>query len=69
MYSDDELDNKIVEWHDGPAYASMRLHEFLGWTWDEYKHWVETNEQPADEEEDMSIVQWENDGGVPPRCI
>jgi len=43
--SDKELYEQIESWHKG-AGADQNLHEFLGWTWDEYARWVETGEQP-----------------------
>jgi hypothetical protein len=68
MYDDDELDDMIDEWHRS-VNLDMSLHEYLGWTWVEYKHWVETNEQPTTEQDDLPRMQWEDDGGVPPRCV
>jgi hypothetical protein len=40
----DEIDDYIDRWHDAPGdseAASMKLHEFLGMTWDEYRLWGE----------------------------
>lgn len=45
MRTEEEIDDLIDYWHtvdDGEA----PLHEFLGWTWEEYKLWVETGTQP-----------------------
>lgn len=44
MYSKKELEDLIDEWHRG--VGAQPLHEFLGWSWDEYRHWVYTNRQP-----------------------
>lgn len=41
----DELDDRIDEWHAMPD-DGRSLHEYLGWTWPEYKAWVETGELP-----------------------
>ena len=35
----DEIDDFVDRWHDGDA--TIPLHEFLGFTWDEYALWVE----------------------------
>lgn len=43
--SDEEIDNTIERWHRGHG-LDQSLHAFLGWTWEEYKHWVETGEKP-----------------------
>lgn len=43
----EELEDKISTWHDAPSdshLASVPLHEYLGWSWEQYKHWVETGE-------------------------
>lgn len=42
--TDDELNDKIDAWHDGDSPEP--LHRYLGWTWEQYKHWVQTDEQP-----------------------
>lgn len=46
MYTDEEIDNLIDEWHNDPRITKP-LHEFLGWTWLEYKRWVERGIKPA----------------------
>jgi hypothetical protein len=41
--TDDELDERITEWHEAPAgspIAAMELHEYLGMTLDEFTAWV-----------------------------
>lgn len=44
--SEAEVENAIDAWHDG-AGPGLELHEYLGWTWDEYKLWVESGEVPG----------------------
>ncbi len=41
-------DDMISEWHERtvPEGRARELHDFVGWTWQEYKYWVETNEPP-----------------------
>lgn len=41
----DELDDKIQEWHEG-AGQGLALHEYLGFTLDEYKEWFKTGMVP-----------------------
>lgn len=36
----DDIDDFIGRWHDGDGQG-MRLHEYLGLTWDEYARWAE----------------------------
>lgn len=43
----DEINAKIGLWHEAPSdshIADMPLHEYLGWSWEQYKRWVETGE-------------------------
>lgn len=40
LMTDQEIDDKIDYWHDHPE-LNMPLYEYLGWTWEEYKAWVE----------------------------
>lgn len=42
-------DDVVSEWHlrEEPASGGRKLHDFLGWTWDEYARWVETTEAPV----------------------
>ncbi len=35
----------IDEWHKDPL-LDLELHEFLGWSWQEYATWAETGETP-----------------------
>ena len=39
----DHLDDRIDAWHNGDG-ESKSLHEYLGWSWEQYKHWAETGE-------------------------
>lgn len=45
-YSRDELDDKIHEWHSSGPEETRDLHEYLGWSWDEYATWIESGIQP-----------------------
>lgn len=47
-WSDEEIMDIIDDWHDNPCLDGFSLHGLLDMTWDEYKHWVETNEIPWD---------------------
>lgn len=38
--TEDELDDAVAAWHDGDG-DGLELHEYLGWTWEEYGAWVE----------------------------
>jgi hypothetical protein len=40
----DNIDDRIAKWHDGPS--TQPLHEYLGWTWEQYKAWGERNVYP-----------------------
>lgn len=40
----DAIELMIAEWHDSDS--GLDLHEYLGWTWEEYSHYVETRELP-----------------------
>jgi hypothetical protein len=42
--TEEELADLIEKWHNDPN--SFSLHEFLGWTVQEYTHWLETGELP-----------------------
>lgn len=39
------IDDLIDAWHDG-AGEGQELHEYLGWTCEQYARWVETSERP-----------------------
>jgi hypothetical protein len=43
--TNDEIEDKIEEWHEG-AGPDKELHEYLGFTLDEYKDWFKTNLVP-----------------------
>ena len=44
--TDEEIDDAIERWHGGQGMG-QELHEYLGWTWEEYGRWVETGEKPC----------------------
>jgi len=45
--NDEEILDKIDAWHlNEPGTENLELHEYLGWTWEQYSHWVATNEIP-----------------------
>lgn len=46
MMSPEEIENKIEEWHQDGHGKDTPLHEYLGWTWPQYKRWFETGETP-----------------------
>lgn len=39
------IDDAVDAWHEGGS--NVELHEFLGFTWEEYGRWVETNDAVA----------------------
>lgn len=41
-----EINDKIDLWHFNLEGQGQELHEFLGWTWEEYVEWVETGVIP-----------------------
>jgi hypothetical protein len=41
----DEIDNAVDAWHEGGGHG-VQLHEYLGWTWEQYGHWAETGTPP-----------------------
>lgn len=43
------LNNKIDLWHLGIDGKDMTLHEYLGWTLEEYAHWFKTGKTPLEE--------------------
>lgn len=45
LLTEEEVDNAIDEWHNNDK-LDCALHEYLGWTWNEYAYWVETCELP-----------------------
>jgi hypothetical protein len=44
--SSSEVDKRVDEWHDGKAGKNVELYEYLGWTQEQYRKWVETGELP-----------------------
>lgn len=44
IYTSDELLEKVYAWHT--RETGMKIYEYLGWTREQYAHWVETGEQP-----------------------
>lgn len=38
----EEIDEYVLEWHEGRAGENQELHEFLGLSWDEYSLWSTT---------------------------
>jgi len=49
--SDKLVRNKIEAWHNGSG-SSQELHDYLGWSWEEYKQYVESKTIP---ERDMVL--------------
>ena len=43
-----KIDDMVDEWHDGAS--ELLLHEYLGWTFQEYKTWVESSVPPRYED-------------------
>lgn len=39
---DRDVDTFIAQWHSGLAGTGLELHEYLGFTWDEYRVWSTT---------------------------
>lgn len=53
MLSEEQIDDKIDEWHAGDT--GVPLHEYLGMTHEEYKHFLEnTTQSLKDEMDDLS---------------
>lgn len=44
----ERLDRLIEAWHISGTH--VQLHDYLGWTADEYARWVETNVMPPERE-------------------
>jgi hypothetical protein len=48
----DRIDDAVARWHEtnwSPALA-IELHEYLGWTWDEYRAYTERGALPPERE-------------------
>lgn len=46
----EEIDAWVMEWRRasiGSPAAKVDLHEYLGMTWDQYRHWAATGEIPT----------------------
>jgi len=41
----EEVDMRIDEWH-GNGETNMSLHEYLGWTWEQYSLYVSSGKIP-----------------------
>lgn len=44
--TEEEVMDKIDEWHEGNS--ELELHEFLGWTWEDYGRWAMTGLMPGE---------------------
>ena len=55
-----QIYDKIDEWHDG-AGLNMELHEYLGWTEDEYWDWVRTSELPKRDQKQNPVNRRDNE--------
>jgi hypothetical protein len=44
--SDDDVLDAIDYWHDHEEELDEHLHDFLGWTWEEYRRFVEVCRRP-----------------------
>jgi hypothetical protein len=47
----EDVDNLIEDWHtmsldDYAELGCPSLYEYLGWTWEQYAHWVKTDQIP-----------------------
>jgi len=45
--TEDEILDITEEWHDGVYPMGVHLYDALGWTYEEYKIWLETSEVPG----------------------
>lgn len=45
MTTSEEVEDMVDAWHRDPT--TKAIHEFLGWTWEQYARWVETNQVPG----------------------
>jgi hypothetical protein len=48
-----KIASAIDNWHNSVGYGlfdpvNVTIYEYLGWTWEEYARWVETNEPPPE---------------------
>ncbi len=42
----EDIDDYIDEWHDAEHNLTQSLHDYLGMSYQEYAHWVTTNQLP-----------------------
>jgi hypothetical protein len=52
---EDRILDAIDEWHKAdketlPFPVHRSLHDYLGWSWEEYSHWVRFDEPPKERE-------------------
>lgn len=45
----EEILDKIDAWHFDGAGEGLALHEYLGWTWNQYRDWAITGELPDED--------------------
>jgi hypothetical protein len=48
------IDDAVEAWHVSGPDETRELHEYLGWTWDEYRAYVERNVYPPERSEPAS---------------
>lgn len=46
--TDEEIDDLIKAWHFDNAGPGLELHEFLGWTWEQYAYWAVSGVKPQE---------------------
>lgn len=51
-YGNDELDRDIAMWHEN-SDTELTLYEYLGWTQEEWFHWIQTGEIPKENDIDI----------------
>ena len=47
-----DVDAAVEAWHSG-AGDGLELHEYLGWSWEQYARWVDDGIAPDEEEADQ----------------
>jgi hypothetical protein len=45
---EERVDDAVDRWHRAPGELDVPLHEYLGWTWDEYAEWVASSVLPPE---------------------
>lgn len=48
LTTEDEINDAVDAWHSGGAETGEHLHEYLGWTWEQYSAWAERGVIPSD---------------------